>query len=204
MANIIALLEKLTPHTGPNYAAACLALLRKPVLVPRLVGGLDIQPPGQDGVRRLNTVQHYIEVIPLRMPELGCVPLPPKQQAIAALFMRTCLPSIVTPLNWVPHRRKYLEMLGETDACMMAGVIAARQNGKSWTIAVCCAAVMMACPGISIGVYASKLAQAEVIQDYVVQVLRAFGFPFTRVKTEHVLSTDTVPKTTLSCYGFNA
>ena len=49
-------------HTGPAYAKACLAHLDKPVSEATLVGCLDIQAPGAEGVRRLNSVLHYVTV----------------------------------------------------------------------------------------------------------------------------------------------
>ena len=121
------------------------------------------------GVTRLNKVLHYIKTLPRHIPELGRRMLPDKQWQIACCFVCTCLPQIVSPSQWISHQGLYLTMLrdagvlvGERSVSNMGGVLAPRQNGKSWTIAVCCAAMMLSCPGISIAIYACKILQAEV------------------------------------------
>ena len=138
------------------------------------------------------------------MTELGCKPLPPKQRAIADLFIQSSLPTIVTPPQWALHQQVFLDLLGIPESTTMGGVIGARQMGKTWTVAVCCAAVLMACPGISIGVYASKLGQSGVIQDYVVQIFQVFNRVLHRIKSDHVIYTDGALRSTMTCFGFNA
>jgi hypothetical protein len=160
----------------PKYflaAEKALNDIRKPP--PPLVGQFDIQAVGSVGVRRLNKVLQYISYIPMKMAELGHRPLPPKQREIADLFVRCCLPTIVSPSEWIANRDVFLKMLGLSDSCNFGAVLCPRQNGKSWTIAVCCAAVMMGCDNIEIACYASKQAQAAVIQNYVIQIIKTLG-----------------------------
>jgi hypothetical protein len=160
----------------PKYflaAEKALGVLRAPP--PPLIGQFDIQAVGSVGVRRLNKVLQYISYIPLKMAELQYQPLPDKQREIADLFVRCCMPTIVTPSEWIANRDVFLKMIGLTDTCNFGAVLCARQNGKSWTIAVCCAAVMLACEDVEIACYASKQAQAAVIQNYVVQIIKTMG-----------------------------
>lgn len=167
--------DAYVPGTPKYYLAAEKALKELRAPPPPLIGQFDIQAVGSVGVRRLNKVLQYISYIPLKMAELGHRPLPEKQQEIARLFVRCCLPTIVSPPEWIANRDVFLSMLHLTDSCNFGAVLCPRQNGKSWTVAVCCAATMLACEDIEIACYASKQAQAAVIQNYVVQIIKTLG-----------------------------
>lgn len=102
-----------SPAGTPNYVAATYAEIAraKPAAV-RLIGSMEMHATGAEGVRRLNRVMQLIEAIPLRMPELGRRPLAAKQLAICALFVETCLPSIVKPAQLAANRKMFLDILG--------------------------------------------------------------------------------------------
>ena len=189
-------------RNGPNFVKGMLADAA-PIARPELVGALSMQDAGAEGVRRLNSTLHLISTIPLKMRELYNRRLPSKQQLIADKFVRVCLPQIVSKKQWISNKNIYLKMLGETYICTMGGVIAARQYGKSWTVAVCIAAVMMSCPGITIGVYASKIAQAEVIQTYVMAIFKEYNIEIRKSQLEHSIWIEGVKRTVLTCFGFN-
>lgn len=138
------------------------------------------------------------------MTELHCKPLPQKQREMADLFIQSSLPTIVTPVQWALHQQVFLDLLGIPDSTTMGGVIGARQMGKTWTVAVCCAAVLMSCPGISIGVYTSNLRQSGVIMEYIVQIYKVFNRVLHRLKTDHMIYTDGAPRSSMTCFGFNA
>lgn len=174
-----------------------------PIVRPALVGCLSMRDAGAEGVRRLNSTMHLINTIPLKMRELYNKKLPSKQRLIADKFVRVCVPQIVTKQQWISNKNVYLQMLGETHVCTMGGVIAARQYGKSWTVAVCIAAVMMSCPGITIGVYATKIAQAEVIQTYVMAILKEYNIEIRKSQIEHSIWIEGPKRTILTCFGFN-
>jgi hypothetical protein len=60
-------------------------------------------------------------------------------------------------------------MLGITTDKRFVSVTAARQAGKSLATSIFCTAVMLACPDVDIGLYASKLGQAGLIQSNVIE-----------------------------------
>ena len=208
MSAVLALLLPLASPVGaPDYVAAARTAATAAIPPPRrLVSGLELRDSGASGVRRLNQVRQYIRDIPLKMAELGNTALSDKQQAICALFVQTAIAKIVTVRQWVTHRRMFLDLLGVCSVSNMGGVLASRQNGKTWTIAVCCAAVMLTCQDITIGVYSSKIAQSEYLQGYVVQIFKALNVPLHTVKSDHVIYVEGagVERATMSCFGFNA
>ena len=208
MAAILALLAPLaSPAHAPDYVAA--ARLAAAAVIPpprRLVPALEVRNTGALGVRRLNLVRQYIHDIPLRMAELGNRPLSDKQQAICDLFVRTCVAKIVTVRQWVAHRKMFLDLLGVSCVRNMGGILASRQNGKTWSVAVCCAAVMLACQDVTIGVFSSKIMQSEILQGYVGQIFKSLNVPLHTLKADHVIYVEGAgnARASMSCFGFNA
>lgn len=201
LARSIAAVNKPNYH---NVIERLIVVAAEPV---KLFGPFDIEVSGAIGVRRLNQVLHYISIIPKLIPELGCKPLDEQQQLIADLFVRTSLPSIVTPVQLMAHRATYMKMLNVTKLCTRGGVLAPRQSGKSWTVAICCAAAMMACPGVAIGVFATQFNQAQVIQGYVVTIFDAMRKTIKRNKMEHriwVPNAEHSQQSSMTCFGLNA
>lgn len=190
----------------PDYAGAIKRIVNTIPPKTVLIGSMDIGVCGSEGLRRLRQVNAYIKSLPVLMIELGYKELPPKQQQIADAFVASCVPTIVSVPEWVANSKLFISELKLKNITMMGGVIAPRQTGKSWTIAICVAAVMLVADGVSIGIYASKIAQAEVIQDYVVQIFAAMKLPLKRCTKEHTTSFDSGngASSTITCFGFNA
>lgn len=195
-----------TPPNLPDYTSALKRIINveRPKAV--LVGSMDIGVYGSEGMRRLRRVQMLIETLPTLMVELGYKRLPRKQQQVANAFVSSCVPSIVSVSEWVANSKMFIAELGLSNITMMGGVIAPRQTGKSWTVAICVAAVMLVAEGVSIGMYASKIAQAEVIAMYVVQIFAAMKIPLERNSKEHTTSfkCGNGTSSTIQCFGFNA
>ena len=197
----------ITPSGLPQYATAALALVRKIPPQRTLVNTMQLIAPGAEGCKRLNQVYHYINVLSQKMLGSGKkASLSVKQSELAYLFVRTCLPTIVTPAHWISYRSVFVGMVGNPpNLTTMGGVLGPRQNGKSLTIAVCCAAIMISCPGVSIGCYASTLDQASIIKDYIVAIFKSHNILFTHnVSTREVSLQEGAHRTTFSCFGFNA
>ena len=173
---------------------------------PPLMRRFAMDVEGNEGVVRLNRVKHYIAMIPLKMSELGNRPLAPKQQEIADAFVNTCLPTIVSPREWMVNRPLFLKMRGIEDSTNFGGVLCARQNGKSWTVAVCLASIMLACEEVDIACYATKQAQAAVIQNYVIQIFTALGHRMHQRQADNVcwFEHTSSKMATLKSFGLNA
>jgi hypothetical protein len=195
-----------TPPNFPDYAGAIKRIINTKPPKTALVGSMDIGVCGSEGLRRLRQVNQYIKSIPVLMLELGNKELPLKQQQIADAFVASCVPTIVSVPEWVANSKLFIRELKLKNITMMGGVIAPRQTGKSWTIAICVASVMLVAGGVSIGIYASKIAQAEVIQDYVVQIFAAMKLPLKRSTKEHTVTFESGngASSTITCFGFNA
>ena len=96
-------------------------------------------------------------------------------------------------------------MLGITTDKRFVSVTAARQAGKSLATSIFCTAVMLACPDVDIGLYASKLGQAGLIQSNVIEnfkllkrriyICKAEG---TRTRTHANVRTSSPPSTKAS------
>lgn len=111
------------PIGRPKYnlsAAKEYAAMHAPL--PQIVGQFTLDVAGSVGVRRLNRVLQLIKYIPLKIEELGFKPLPEKQMELAMLSVRTCLPTIVSPIEWRANRPLFLKMLGLTDSRNCGGV----------------------------------------------------------------------------------
>ncbi len=195
-----------TPPNLPDYAGAAKRIVNIEPPKAVLVGSMDIGVYGSEGLRRLRRVRMLIETLPTLMVELGYKKLPKKQQNVADAFVSSCVPSIVGVSEWVANSKIFIAELGLSNITMMGGVIAPRQTGKSWTVAVCVAAVMLVAEGVSIGIYASKIAQAEVIQAYVVQIFAAMKLSLERNTKDHTTSfrCGNGTSSTITCFGFNA
>lgn len=173
----------------------------------KLQGQFDMSADaGGEGVTRLNSVLRLIKYIPMRMPALLYQPLQKQQQRIADRFIDGCLPNIVTPKEWVANRPLFLRMRRLQKHTRFVGVIGPRQMGKSWTVAVCCAAIMMSCPGVKIGCYATTQNQASVIQDYVVQIFKQMGWKINQRQSDNMcwVQHSTSSASTLTSFGLNA
>lgn len=142
----------------------------------RMVYDVDETAESSEGMRRLNKVLMMIDSIPCAMAELGNRVLPQTQREMARAIISTCLPAIVGEAEWVHHAQEFMDRINVKTYCPRKGVLAARQNGKTWTAAVVAAALMVTIPGFKISNFTSQLNQAKILQTYVRDILTIMGF----------------------------
>lgn len=163
----------LEPDEGPAFNEAlvkeCNYQTRPP---PQARGQFTIDSLTGEGLRRLNSVIENVMAIPYSFHQCRYTGLPEKQMQIAMLCIRTSLPSIVGVKEWGSGQEKFLSQLNITSARRMASIFAPRQNGKSLTLGVVLAAIMVSCPKVEICSYASNKNQATVIQQYTIDIIK--------------------------------
>jgi hypothetical protein len=149
---------------------------------------------GQVGMARLDAVVRNVNIIASTVLDR---PITKNQQTIVTQFILVCLPTIVTPAEYVQYRDEYYIYLGidpseinvpvpadqptsQTSAShqfrdtRLGGSLMPRQCGKTTIIAICCAAILVACPCVTIGNFASQLQQAEIMQEQIAKNIRCF------------------------------
>lgn len=219
MLGIKEVIAEFAPMAGrPRYDVAAQKIVERLEQPPeKPIGQFDIDGEANEGVRRLNEVFRYVAFIPTQMAALKNRPLDVKQQEIANMMIRTCLPKIVGVDEWAQDRRKFLKMMAEYEGIdysewdddgwtNFAGVICSRQNGKSWTLAVVAGAIMLSCNTISIGCYATTSKQAGVIQNYVIQIFAGMGLRMNQRMADNLcwFEHSATSIATITSFGLNA
>jgi len=141
--------------------------------------------PGMIGINRLEQIFRCIDIIQSKcLPDNG--KFTKNQWAMITDFISTALPKIVTTAEYVLHRQEYLDYLNiETDG-RFAGVLGSRQIGKTTCTAAVVAAIVTTCPNVSVGLYASKLGQASILQTRIVEFIGRLGKTVDFNKTEGI------------------
>lgn len=84
------------------------------------------------------------------------------------------------------HAADYLQILGTTRDSRFGSIKSPRQTGKTLTVAACVFAVMVACPGITVGLYASKLGQATIMFKRIEAFFHQYSLPVSSNQTDCV------------------
>lgn len=140
---------------------------------------------GMTGINRLEHIYNRIKII-----ESKCLPdngkFSKNQWAMINDFISTALPKVVTISEYIHNKQLYLDYLGVDVDGRFAGVLGSRQIGKTTCIAAVIAAIVVTCPDISIGLYASKVDQAGILQERVVEYIHRLGKKVDYSKTDHI------------------
>jgi hypothetical protein len=170
------------PHI--NYRPSILEvknILLKPI--PQPIDPFQAPVGGQLGLNRLDSVVRYTSAIIDTVFE-GHTTINQNHAALQVII--SCMPTITTPSECSQHMEEYLKYLGidksEIDNPELEGatsllarlncrrfrttlflaIIFPRQCGKTTIVAIVMTAILLACPGVKIGVYATVLSQAEI------------------------------------------
>ena len=173
-----------------NYAALVDDLVTaRTAPIPQPVTPFMAPRHGQIGMARLDAVVRNIKNIAEIVLDK---PLTKNQQTTATQFILNCLPKIVTVEEYIQYREDYYLFLGidpseinvpvdkdqpasQTSSthrwrdCRCGASLMPRQCGKTTIVAICCAAILVSCPGITIGNFASQLHQAEILQTQIIK-----------------------------------
>jgi hypothetical protein len=172
---------------GPGYAVALDAAIQLREKAPDEPVGLfgDVRP-GQDGINRLEAIYKQLDII-----ERRCLPaggrFSDNQWQMINDFIAGALPKIVTVPEYVLNRQVYLDYLGITEDKRFNVALMPRQGGKTTCIAAVITAIILECPDISIGIFASKLEQASIMQSKVVDNVRTLGHKITTISSENLV-----------------
>lgn len=125
---------------------------------------------GFEGDRRVERIRHYIEngfVDDKGKPIIRSK----EQRLIHETYIRTCLPKIYQN-EWEDNQERILIQYGLTKLQQEALVVMPRRSGKTWSMAMFCAAMIVACSDIEISIFATGQRTASKLLKLIDKMLK--------------------------------